>query len=108
MQFKKILSALALSALLSSATYANETDRPEIKYSNKRFELKVPAKKIKTLEVEIRDIHDNLVYGTKYYNVSDFEKVYNISQLQKGKYFIKIVSDGKVYQDMIKVKRRHL
>ena len=108
MQLKNLLPALILSAMISQPIFAKDADRPEIKYSNKRFEVKVPEKKVKTLEVEIRDIYDNLVYGTRYYNVSNFEKIYNISQLPKGKYFVKVVSDGNVYQDVIKVKRRSL
>ncbi len=108
MQLKNLLPALILSVMFCEPTLARDEDRPEIKYSNKRFEVKVPEKKVKTLEVEIRDMNDNLVYGTRYYNVSNFEKVYNISQLPKGKYFVKIVSDGNVYQDVIKVKRRNL
>lgn len=106
MQLKNLLPALILSAMLYAPTFARDKDSPEIKYSNKRFELKVPEKKIKTLEVEIRDMNDNLVYGTRYYDVSNFEKIYNISQLPKGKYLIKVVSDGNVFQDVIKVKRR--
>lgn len=108
MQLKNLLPALILSAMFCEPTFARDEDRPEIKYSNKRFEVKVPEKKVRTLEVEIRDMNDNLVYGTRYYNVSNFEKVYNISQLPKGKYFVKVVSDGNVYQDVIKVKRRNL
>ena len=108
MQLKNLLPALILSAMISQPIFAKDADRPEIKYSNKRFEVKVPEKKVKTLEVEFREIHDNLVYGTRYYNVSNFEKIYNISQLPKGKYFVKVVSDGNVYQDVIKVKRRSL
>jgi hypothetical protein len=108
MQLKNLLPALMLTVMFCEPIFAREaSDRPEIKYSNKRFEVKVPVKKVRTLEVEIRDMNDNLVYGTKYYNVSNFEKIYNISQLEKGKYFVKIVSDGNVYQDVIKVKRRH-
>lgn len=106
MQLKNLLPALIFSAMICGSAFARNEDRPEIKYSNKRFELKVPEKKIKTLEVEIRDMNDNLVYGTRYYDVSNFEKIYNISQLPKGKYFVKVVSDGNVYQDVIKVKRR--
>lgn len=106
MKLKNILSVLIFSSLLSGTTFARDTDRPEIKYSNKRFGVKVPEKKVKMLEVEIRDNSDNLVYGTRYYNVSNFEKIYNISQLPKGKYFVKVVSDGNVYQDVIKIKRR--
>lgn len=94
--------------MIGLPTFARNADSPEVKYLNKRFEVKVPEKKVKTLEVEIRDVYGNLVYGTKYYNVSNFEKIYNISQLLKGKYFVKVVSDGNVYQDVIKVKRRNL
>lgn len=107
MQLKNLLPALIISAFTFGSAFANDTDRPEIKYSNKRFEVKVPEKKIKTLEVEIRDMNDKLVYGTRYFNVNNFEKIYNISQLPKGKYLVKVVSDGNIYQDVIKVKRRH-
>lgn len=107
MQLKNLIPALLISAFTFSSAFASDTDRPEIKYTNKRFEVKVPEKKIKTLEVEIRDMNDNLVYGTKYYNVNNFEKTYNISQLPKGKYLVKVVSDGNTYQDVIKVRRRY-
>jgi hypothetical protein len=108
MQLKNLLPALILTAMIGEPTFARDEDRPEIKYSNKRFELKVPEKKVKTLEVEIRDMSNNLVYGTRYYNVSNFEKIYNISQLPKGKYLVKVVSDGQVFQDVIRVKRRNM
>ncbi len=107
MQLKNFLPALILSAIFTSTSFARDENRPEIKYSNKKFELKVPEKRVKTLEVEIRDMNDKLVYGTRYYNVNNFEKIYNVSQLPKGKYFVKVVADGTVYQDVIKVKRRH-
>ena len=106
MQLKNLLPALLISAMIAEPIFAHAADRPEIKYANKKFEVKVPQKKVKTLEVEIRDMNDNLVYGTRYYNVSNFEKVYSVSQLPKGKYFVKIVADGNIYQDVIKVKRR--
>ncbi len=108
MPLKNLLPTLILTAMIGQSTFARDADLPEIKYSNKRFEVKVPDKKVKTLEVELRDVYDNLVYSTKYYNVSNFEKRYNISQLPKGKYFVKVVSDGNVYQEVIKVKRRNL
>jgi hypothetical protein len=108
MQLKNLLPALILSVMFCEPIFARDEDRPEIKHTNRQFELKVPEKKVKTLEVEIRDMNNNLVYGTRYYNVSNFEKIYNISQLPKGKYLVKVVSDGNVYQDVIRVRRRKL
>lgn len=108
MNFKAFLPALIFAGMLSKSSFARDEERPEIKYSNKRFELKVPERKVRTLQVEVRDMNDELVYGTTYYNVSNFEKIYNISQLPRGKYFVKVVSDGNIYQDVIRVKRRSI
>lgn len=103
---KKQLLSLCLASLVSATALASDIVTPEIKYSNKQFELTVPQKKLRTLEVEIRDSYDKVVYSTTYYDVRNFKKTYSVEQLPKGKYFVTVVADGKVYRDVIKVKRK--
>lgn len=105
MKLRNILFATATSILIVSSVSANEIIKPEIKASNKRFEVKLNQKDIKTLEVEIRDAFDKVVYQTRYFDVSNFERTYNISQLPKGKYFVTVKADGKVYRDVLRVRR---
>jgi hypothetical protein len=119
MKLKRILSSAILSAALLSAVESNafwffgkrpknepksEIIKPQIKYSKKTFALKVPEGTFKRLDVEIRDVFDNLMFATKYENVTNFEKIYDVSQFSKGKYLVTIFADGKIYYDMIKVK----
>jgi hypothetical protein len=105
---KKQFLTFLMTSFVSISASANDIVTPEIKYSNKQFELKVPQKKVRTLAVEIRDAYDNVVYSTTYYDVNDFQKVYSIEQLPKGKYFVTVTADGKVYRDMIKVRRKSI
>lgn len=102
---KTLIAVVAMFWMIESASASTNFIKPEIKYNNKRFAVKLGVNDIKLLEVEIRDAYDNLLYSTKYYDVTNFEKTYNISQLSKGKYFITVKADGKIYRDAIKVKR---
>jgi hypothetical protein len=105
MNFKNTLFAATASLLIATSASAVEIVKPEIKASNKRFEVRFNQKGIKSLEVEIRDSYDKVVYATRYFDVSNFERTYNISQLPKGKYFVTIKADGKIYRDVLRVRR---
>jgi hypothetical protein len=105
---KTFIAVVAMFWMIESASANTNIIKPEIKYNSKRFALKLDVNDVKLLEVEIRDSYDNLLYSTKYYDVTNFEKTYNISQLSKGKYFVTVKADGKVYRDVIKVKRLKL
>ncbi len=105
MKLKNTLFAAAASLLIATSVSATEIIKPEIKGNNNRFEVKIDQKDIKTLEIEIRDAYDKVVYQTRYFDVSNFERTYNISQLPKGKYFVTIKADGKTYRDVLRVRR---
>ena len=113
---QKIFAVAAISALMMGNFESNaflgfgkkpkkEIFEPEIKtIARKTFAVKFPNGVFKTLELEIRDSNDNLMFATKYQDVVNFEKYYDVAQLPRGKYFVTVYADGKVFKDMIRVK----
>jgi len=67
--------------------------------NNGQFKIELNLENYNNANLNVYDVYGKLVISESYNNIKSINKMYNFNNLQSGIYFIKVISNDKVYSE---------